>query len=525
MFKCAQKQRLCGFKIAGHDDVARANEKAGMQHIWHLAEARQQPLYPAQPLHMMAVSKPVQPDGADQPHACRHLPMLQRPDQHFMQVVPFKFKPLEPADMGRQPQFRFGPFRQRDKIIRMALAHQRDLAAVFQALPRILMNRFQHDKARFAQGCFLLLHQALIHQRRQTVEHIYRQIMPAYRFDRIQRTPTPEHRQPRKQRPFVVIQQVIAPRNRIVQRLLPQWGIPGAACKNVQAAVQPVQQRLRGQQLAARRRQFNRQRQAIQPGADLRYRWRIIRVQHKVRLRHLCPLDEQPPRFRFRHRFDRSGMYRWQSQRRHRIFLLSGQAQRLAAGDQHLQPSRRRQQIRYQRRGLHHMLKIVDQQQHVSPIAGPLQRLCQRFMWVFKHIKRGGDGFRHQFSIMHRGQINKIHPIGKMIRQFCPHPQRQPGLTRAAHPRQREQPRCLQQASDFGSFAAASDKRGCLHRERGPERSGRRRRNTRVQQAQFIRPCNRLSPAAYPQLAVNLAVVPADRVRAEEQISSDLLVR
>ena len=100
----------------------------------------------------------------------------------------------------------------------------------------------------------------------------------------------PEHRS------LIRVEEVIAPGDRVAQRLVPGRRFAGAAHQQRQPRIQTRQERLRGEHLAARRRQLDRQRQPVEAAAELRDGARVLVCQGKVGFDLAGALGEQPDR-------------------------------------------------------------------------------------------------------------------------------------------------------------------------------------------------------------------------------------
>jgi hypothetical protein len=78
-----------------------------------------------------------------------------------------------------------------------------------------------------------------------------------------------------EQRLLTDVEEVVAPRDRVAQRLLPFWQVPRSCPEQPQPAIQPVEQRLRGEQFDPSGRQLDCQRQPVEPPADPCHRDRV----------------------------------------------------------------------------------------------------------------------------------------------------------------------------------------------------------------------------------------------------------
>ena len=92
---------------------------------------------------------------------------------------------------------------------------------------------------------------------------------------------------------FACLQQVVAPGNRVAQRLLALWQVPCPPAGQRQAMLQSCQQGSRGEQRENRRDQLERQRQPVQALADLDDGGRILARQGEIGPGLARTLDEQ----------------------------------------------------------------------------------------------------------------------------------------------------------------------------------------------------------------------------------------
>src|SRR5690606_30478579 len=113
---------------------------------------------------VMAIGVPEQPQRGCQSHAEADIPSFERPLQDLAHIVAFKCEALKPAHMRGHPQFRLGALGQFYKILGMPPANRVLLAARFQTLAGVLMDRFQHAEAWLTYGSFVLPNETLVHQ-------------------------------------------------------------------------------------------------------------------------------------------------------------------------------------------------------------------------------------------------------------------------------------------------------------------------------------------------------------------------
>ena len=117
-----------------------------------------------------------------------------------------------------------------------------------------------------------------------------------------------EHRAGRQQAPGARTEQPVAPGDRAAQGLLTLRQVTGTADEQGQRMLQPCEQRRGRQELDPRRRQFDREGQAIEPPGDPRDHGRVLLVEDETRLGGAGALGEQPHRLAARDRGDRRAL-------------------------------------------------------------------------------------------------------------------------------------------------------------------------------------------------------------------------
>ena len=105
-----------------------------------------------------------------------------------------------------------------------------------------------------------------------------------------------EHRQAPEQDLFVLVEQVVAPGDGGVQRLLAGNGYTAATTKNPQRIVEAGGDLRRRQGRGPRRGEFQGERHSVQADTDLGHRGRRRLVEHELGRRVTRPLDEQSDR-------------------------------------------------------------------------------------------------------------------------------------------------------------------------------------------------------------------------------------
>ena len=111
--------------------------------------------------------------------------------------------------------------------------------------------------------------------------------------------------------------------------------------------------------------EFDRERQTIQPGANLGDGGRVFPVKFKIWLGSDGALHEQRDRRILRQHLNRRhGSRIRQRKRRHRKFMFPVNVQRCATRYQDFKIGTRGQEFRHGRRCLNQVLEIVEQEQH-----------------------------------------------------------------------------------------------------------------------------------------------------------------
>ena len=136
----------------------------------------------------------------------------------------------------------------------MRLACRFRFPGLRQALLPILADRLEQDEA----GFFLpllhcLVHQVLVEEGGHALQHVHRLITErlADGLDRFQRKAADEGGELLEETLFLRRQQVVAPGNRVAQRLLPCWRIACPTRQDLESMPKPCEECLWRQQFAA----------------------------------------------------------------------------------------------------------------------------------------------------------------------------------------------------------------------------------------------------------------------------------
>ena len=124
-------------------------------------------------------------------------------------------------------------------------------------------------------------------------EHVH-VVVRADRLDRVERAAAGEDGEPREQRPLGPGEEPVAPVQRRAQRLLAGRKIARAAGQELERLLEPPRHRVGRQQAAPGRGELDRQRQAVQPAADLGHVARTLVRELEGGIDCPCPRDEEP---------------------------------------------------------------------------------------------------------------------------------------------------------------------------------------------------------------------------------------
>lgn len=185
----------------------------------------------------------------------------------------------------------------------MASAHRFGLTRPQQLRARVLAHRLQQVIARRPAIYLLDQHQGFIHQARQQIQHILLvdPIPSAYRLRGVECPPAGKGREPAQQRALAAREQVIAPIDQRALRLLARQRRPAATSEQAEAVVEPLRHLLHRHRTHPGRGQLQRQRNAIQPAADLGNDGRVPRGQREAGQRGGCSLLKEARRFALCH--------------------------------------------------------------------------------------------------------------------------------------------------------------------------------------------------------------------------------
>ena len=163
------------------------------------------------------------------------------------------------------------------------------LAGLTQAFDCILTHRLEHREPRLPVTA--LADEAVVDERGERVENAH-VLVSADGLGSFERPAAREDREPRKQPPLLAAEKPVAPVDRRPKRLLALGRVTRAAGK-VEPAAEPLEHRLWWEQLAARSGELDRERQSVEPRADLGDGRRAFICEREIPPDRARTLDEQ----------------------------------------------------------------------------------------------------------------------------------------------------------------------------------------------------------------------------------------
>ena len=268
-------------------------------------------------------------------------------------------------------------------------------------------------------------------------------------LDRAQLEAAGEDAEPAQQHPLVRLEQVVAPLERRLERLLPRRRRAAAGAEEPEAVVEPLGHRRGAERAEPPGGELDRERQAVEAEADARDVRRVLLVERESRRGRRRALDEQPHRLVVEEIGRRERLLRiGDRQRRHAEHDLAADAQRLAARREHRQP-RRGPQDRVDERCARpeQVLAVVEDEQQRARREELDHRVDDVLSRQRPRVERRRDGVGHELRIGDRRELDERRAV--LVRRLgaARELQREPRLARAARSRERQQARVPRAAS------------------------------------------------------------------------------
>ncbi|AZC31762.1 hypothetical protein C4K38_3804 [Pseudomonas chlororaphis subsp. piscium] len=267
-----------------------------------------------------------------------------------------------------------------------------------------------------------------------------------------------EHRQALQQALLQWAQAPIAPVQGGLERLVPGHGGAPALGQQLEAVVQLRLQPHQRQRVDLRRRQFDGQRQAIEPPTDFAHRCQVLFPQGKTLLAGPGAADEQLHRrmaHDLRHAVQRRS--RRHRQGRQAMHGFPRGSQRFATGGQDRQLWRRGQQLLdHGPAAFEQVLAIVQHQQ------GMLRCQCLQAGVQFKVVPQVLDQLRR---VVDGRQVDEPHTVAVVLQQQLGDPQRDRGLADPRRADQGHEPAHRQLPDQAADHRVAAGDRGQPYRQ------------------------------------------------------------
>ena len=239
----------------------------------------------------------------------------------------------------------------------------------------------------------------------------------------------------------------------------------GPRAEQPEAAAQAILQLVGREQPEACGGQLDRKREPVEPCADLRHRGRVVVRQVEVRLNLAGALDEQPDGLVLARRSgrERAPAVR-ERQRRHGEHVLTPHPERLAARDEDRELRAALEQLRDTVGGGHHLLEVVEDQQHAPRPQLLLQRLEQRPVTRTARADSSDDCVEDALGMSRVGEVDEVDAVLEPVYLVRSRLESEPCLADPARAGERHQPHPgrFEQAPDRRELRLAPEELRCL---------------------------------------------------------------
>jgi hypothetical protein len=224
--------------------------------------------------------------------------------------------------------------------------------------------------------------------------------------------------------------------------------------------------------------ELDRQREPVEPRADLGDRGGVLVAHAEVGLGSLRPLDEQGHRLVLGERLQAREVRRvGHGQRRDEVLALPVDPQGAAARHEHDELRGCAQQLAHQRGGIGELLEVVQDEEE-PPATKVLAEGGHRVQAAaVGEAELMGDRSRDELRVPDGAERHEEDPIGEGVCHAGGHLERQPGLAGPARSGEREEPRLADERRHLAELALAAQEAGDLRGQvvrRGIERPERR---------------------------------------------------
>ena len=231
--------------------------------------------------------------------------------------------------------------------------------------------------------------------------------------------------------------------------------------ERVESLLHPSQQVAGMEQRQTGGGQLEGERHAVQPRAELPDGARVLCGQCELRVRLLGSLEQERDRRHAGQGVEVARSALGQAEGPDRDDLLAAHAKRRLAGHEDAAQWRRGRQLGHLRRGVEHVLEVVEDQQH-PPLPHEFPQADRRRDALLRHAQRAGDRRRHPGRIGDPLEPHEEHPVREVLEHRVARGERQPRLAGAARAGEREQAYVgpQQPLAHGGDLALAADQRG-----------------------------------------------------------------
>ena len=449
--------------VALHERQRCGSPESQSARLFRAGAEAQQPLQALAALEVGSSQLPVAPERGAHPQTDVRLVFFGRPGQRCAQVVAFGVEPLEPAQLLRPEQRRFGVLRERKIEARVATPHGMAVAALLQPFERVLADRLQHPEAGLAAGHRLRPQQVVVQQRLDAGGHVEREV-PRNRLRALEAEAPDEDAEAREQCLLLRAEEVVAPFDRSAQRPVP-LGQAGAGLRLqvLEPPFEALENVVRREQLDARGSELECQREPVEADTQLGDGAGVHLGELEVGPCVACPSDEQPHRFGAPEKVDFEGVGRvGELERRDAVDPLCGDVERRAAGDEQRQAGCIREQPAEHRRCVEQVLEVVEHDERPPAAQRGDEDFQGSAVGPLDQAERADDRRRDEVGVADWGEVDEHHAARELCVETCRGLDREPRLARPGRSRQRQKThvRFAQQRADLPLLPAPTHERG-----------------------------------------------------------------
>ncbi len=259
---------------------------------------------------------------------------------------------------------------------------------------------------------------------------------------------------------FRLVEERMAPVDRGAQRPLALGEVALSGREHVECVVEAFQQCLGGKEAQTRCSQLERQGKPVQARADGCHGQGVRRRQRERRLRAPRPLDEQGDG-RIRQKIlDRAVLRRrWQRERRERVLLLAGNAQRCPARGHDPQRGAALHERGEVRSGVDDLLQVVEEEERLR-VADERHEPVRRSSRIgLLHVERLRERREHGGRIVHLCERDERNGTEELGRERASELRQDGRLADAAGAGDRHDPMPLREVGEGREVVGASDQR------------------------------------------------------------------